>query len=67
MNEPHGFWQPVELIVELFTKEGRRNFGRFLLLLLAGAATLIAATYLLTGTGLLQILASRATIVQPVK
>jgi len=51
MNDPYGFWQPVELIVDLFTKESRRSLGGFLVLLLSGAVVLIAAVYLVTGKG----------------
>ena len=51
MSDPYGFWQPVELIVDLFTKQGRRSLGGILLLLLIGAAVMIAAVYLVTGKG----------------
>lgn len=51
MSDPYGFWQPVELIVDLFTKQGRRSLGGFLALALSGAAVMIAAVYLVTGKG----------------
>jgi len=55
MSNPNSFWNPLDIIVELFTREGRENLARFLLWLLVGAAILIGATYMLTGRGPLSV------------
>lgn len=52
MNEPNEFWQPIDSIVGLFTKEGALNFAKFLLLLASGGAIFLIALYLVTGHGL---------------
>jgi hypothetical protein len=52
MNDRHGFWQPLDLIVDLFTKEGCRNLRGIFIIFLSGAAMMIAAAYIVTGRGL---------------
>jgi hypothetical protein len=52
VSDGHGFWQPLDLIVDLFTKEGRRNLRGFFVIALTGTAVMIAAVYLATGRGL---------------
>jgi len=52
MNDQNGFLQPLDLIVALFTKEGRRNLRGIFLIFLSGAAMMIAAAYIVTGRGL---------------
>jgi hypothetical protein len=52
MNDQKGFWQPIDLIVDLFTKEGRRNLRGIFMIFLRGAARMIAAAYIVTGRGL---------------
>ena len=47
----NSFWQPLDLIVDLFTKEGRRDLRGFFLIMLSGAVVFIAAVYIATGRG----------------
>ena len=52
MNGRNGFRQPIYLIVDLFTKEGRRNLRGIFIIFLSGAALMVAAAYIVTGRGL---------------
>jgi hypothetical protein len=51
MDDRNGFWQPLDLIVAVFTKEGRRDLRGFFLIILSAAAAFIAAVYIVTGGG----------------
>jgi hypothetical protein len=51
MSNPNSFWQPLDLIVDLFTKEGRRNLRGFFVIVLSAAVVFIAAVYIATGHG----------------
>jgi hypothetical protein len=51
MSDPNGFWQPLDLIVDLFTQEGRRNLRGFFVIILSAAVVFLAAVYIATGHG----------------